>query len=162
MLQSIANKITRYISPECITYNIREHGGFRQCSLEVDTGTTREEILKHLQGIGYRESYGIFTTEFNEIFITDVLDVTPEISLLSLLYDEDHIISNINSHLRNISRYNIALRKFSIFNKERSETLRKREDEIKALEAEQLSLTKIRKEIQHNYNLRLPKGEETK
>lgn len=160
-LSRIEQKLGKYVPSESISYHIVETHGFgRKYSLEIDTGTSREEILKHLEGIGYRESYGYFTTEFNEVFITGILNVEPEVSLCSLLYDENHLVDEINRHLSQISKYNLRLRNVSLLSEEYRHLMQSREAEITQLNNAQKSLLMVREEMQNKYGLKLPKGED--
>ena len=160
-LHRIEQKLNRYVPAESVAYHIIESHGFgRKYSLEIDIGTSREEILKRLEGIGYRESYGYFTTEFNEVFITSVLDVEPEVSLFSMLYEEDHLANEVNRHLSLISKFNLRLRNVSLLCEEHMHLMRSREDEILELKKAQESLLHIRKEMHNKYGLKSPKGED--
>lgn len=148
-MRNIACSISEYVHPTNIIYNIRKTESFsvNECSLEIDTGSEREDILKTLEGIEYREDYGFFTTASGEVYITDVLSITPETSLRRLLSKEDAYISTANNLIAGICEANRALRNTKTDNPRYKNVMEERQIKIHKLEETQKLITSVREEL---------------
>ena len=148
-MRDIACKTQKYVSAHNIVYNLRksEPPFVDECSLEIDTGTERDTILKLLEGVDYQESYGYFTTDAGEIHITDVLDVEPETSLYDLLTTEDRLVSEFNNRIFRIQEMNQVLRRMDTKSPRYESAMKERQGYIDDLELRQKSLIAIRAEL---------------
>lgn len=148
-MRDIACKMQKYVPARNIVYNLRksEPPFVDECSLEIDTGTERDAILKALEGVGYQENYGYFTTDAGEIHITDVLDVEPETSLYDLLTKEDRLVSEFNKRIFRIQEMNQVLRRMDAKSSRYESAIKERQGYIDDLELRQKLLIAIRAEL---------------
>ena len=148
-MQKIARSVEKYVSRNCIIYNIRKSEApfINECSLEIDTGTERDEILKALSGVEYQENYGYFTTASGDVYITDVLDVVPETSLRDLLDEEDRCVHDMSRHVCRIRDLNNILRRIDVTNPRHTMVMSERQGYIDQYEVLKKCLAEVRKEL---------------
>lgn len=141
--------ISAIVSTEAVELTIKRNVGTHneECILTIDTGIDRETVLKALEGIGYRENYGYFVTEFNELYITDDLGIEQEQSLYQLQYEEDKLVGEIKRYFEYIRGCNRQLRSINVLNERFSEVLEIRQKHIDELEKLKNQLLVVRSDI---------------
>lgn len=152
-MAKIAHSAERYVSRNCIIYNIRksEPPFVNECSLEIDTGTERDAILKTLSGVEYQESYGYFTTPSGEVYITDALDIVPETSIRDLIDSEDRHVNSMERCIIRIREMNNILRRMDITNPRHQIAMLERQGYIDEYETLKNALADIRKELREKF-----------
>lgn len=151
----VFDEIVAKIQKKCPTAKIEVYSAVSGClnnkKILVNTMPNRIEMMDIVKGIGYRESYGYFTTEFGETFISDDLEIFKEVSLQQLIDEEKEIVRVVNKFVCDIENINRALGciefgsdKYKYYLKERSELAKK-------LDAEKTKLAVARKNIRAWY-----------
>lgn len=152
-MRKIATKMFTYVPRSSIVYHIRqtESLSVNECYLKIDTGTEREVILKALAGIGYKESYGYFTTDAGKIYITDALDIAPETSFEDLSRQEAQLVDEFNQYIFKIRESNHTLRCTNVASPRYGNVLTARQGYIDSFERCQQCLIALRTEMREKY-----------